>query len=181
MKTTINFAAVRATEDYVIPSKREEDAGFDIYPSFTDVSRIIQRGETVLLPTNIASSFDSGYYFQLEDRSSMAVKGLKISGGVIDSGYRGEWFVCLTNHSDCDVIITKESNSETWATDGRGKNRTLVLPYVKAIAQAVLHDVPETEVKQIPYEELKEIPSKRSINGFGSTDSKTTVPYPIPN
>lgn len=179
MNVDINFAVVRKHEDAVIPSKRDDDAGFDIYPSFTDNAMIIERGKTVLISTNIASSFDSGYYFQLEDRSSMAVKGLKISGGVIDSGYRGEWLVCLTNNSEHDVIITKECQGETFAIGM--DTPSLVLPYNKAIAQAVLHVVPETKVKQIPYEELKEIPSKRSTNGFGSTDGKTTVPYPIPN
>ena len=39
MNTTINFAKIRPTA--IIPTKRDEDAGFDIYANFEDDFMII--------------------------------------------------------------------------------------------------------------------------------------------
>lgn len=42
-------------------------------------------------------------------------------------------------------------------------------PYSKAIAQLVVHEVPVMNVKEISYEELKTIPSKRGTGALGSS------------
>lgn len=41
----------------------------------------------------------------VRDRSSMAIRGLACTGGVIDAGYRGEILVVMTNLSDAPVEI----------------------------------------------------------------------------
>lgn len=38
-----------------------------------------------------------GYYAKVEDRSSMAAKGITVLGGIIDPSYRGEIFIVLQN------------------------------------------------------------------------------------
>jgi dUTP pyrophosphatase len=38
-----------------------------------------------------------GTFYKLMDRSGMAKRGIAVLGGVIDSGYRGEWGVVLVN------------------------------------------------------------------------------------
>ena len=48
-----------------------------------------------------------GYYGQIESRSSMAVKGIFVTGGVIDSGYRGEIMIITNNFSPSDYNINE--------------------------------------------------------------------------
>ena len=42
--------------------------------------------------------------------------------------------------------------------------------YNKAIAQAILHEIPKVEVEELSFNELQKIPSQRGAKGFGSTD-----------
>ena len=89
------FAKVRP--DGIIPSKRDEDAGYDIFLAFDGEYIRLEPHETKLLPTGIASAFEPGYYFQIQERGSTGSRGIGKRCGVIDSGYRGEWFVPMTN------------------------------------------------------------------------------------
>ena len=41
----------------------------------------------------------------VRDRSSMAARGIAITGGVIDAGYRGEILVVMTNLGDAAVEL----------------------------------------------------------------------------
>lgn len=184
MKNKLYFAKVRP--DAKIPAKKDEDAGYDIYPCFDDDFLIIPYNETVLVPTGIASAISPGYYAQIEERGSTGSIGMKKSAGVIDSGYRGEWFIAITNCSFKDIIISKLSMEELAGgkpidetlcvklKDEKGDTtflgcETIVYPYEKAIAQAVIHEVPMMEVEEISYEELKIIPSERGSGKLGST------------
>ena len=74
MNTTVRFAKVRPTA--VIPTKRDEDAGFDIYANFEDDFMIINPHTTVMIPTGIASVCDTDYCFILKERGSTGTKGI---------------------------------------------------------------------------------------------------------
>jgi len=41
----------------------------------------------------------------VRDRSSMAAKGIAVTGGVIDAGYRGEILIVMTNLSDSAIEL----------------------------------------------------------------------------
>ncbi len=155
----INFAKVK--NDAVIPNKRAEDAGYDIYTCFDEEYIIIQPNETKLIPTGIASAFSSDYVMILKERGSTGVKGIGQRCGVIDSGYRGEWFVPITNHNDKPLIITKNTRPPE---DGY-----IVYPYNKAICQAILFELPDIEVEEISYDELQQIRSERGDGNLGSS------------
>lgn len=104
----------------IIPSKRDEDAGYDIYgiPSLEEETKGYYNfgpGGLTMIPTGIATEIPKGYVAILKERGSTGSKGLAIRCGVIDSGYRGEWFVCINNTTD----------------------QTVRYPVEKAIAQAV--------------------------------------------
>jgi dUTP pyrophosphatase len=73
-------------------------AGLDLYCDL-DAPLILQAGETTLVSTGVAVEIPSGHFGLVKDRSSLAVKGLRTSAGVIDSDYRGEVKVVLTNAS----------------------------------------------------------------------------------
>lgn len=181
--------------DAVIPTKRGEDAGYDIYPCFNDDLLLIRPGETVLVPTGIASAFHCSKYIQIEEKSSVSSKGIKKSCGVIDSGYRGEWLIALTNTSNLNFLISKYTEAELleqtklnehgdrviltkenkefplyWYLEGEYIENFMLHPYNKAIVQAVVHELPEMDVKEVSYEQLKEFTSERMTGGFGSTN-----------
>ena len=103
---TIKFAKVR--ENAIIPSKNLENAGYDIYGTFegnNDENRIVKPHQTKLIPTGIACALPSKYYFQVEERGSTGSKGIKKSAGVVDSGYRGEIFIAITNSTNNYVVF----------------------------------------------------------------------------
>jgi dUTP pyrophosphatase len=162
--TIVKFAKVHPKA--IIPSKREEDAGFDVYACFDEDTIEILPHQTVLVPTGIASAFSSDYYFELKERGSTGVKGIGLRAGVIDSGFRNAWFVAITNHNNKTLLITKIESL------GNLKDKYIMYPYSKAICQAVLTPVPKSAVEEIPYEELVLIKSERGMGMIGSTDEK---------
>lgn len=161
MNTTIYFAKVRP--DVKIPTKRVEDAGYDIYANFSESYMIIMPHETKMIPTGIASACSDNYCFILKERGSTGTKGMAQRCGVIDSGYRGEWFVPITNTADKPIIIFKAGHKPSLFTE------FIEYPYEKAICQAMLVPVPKTEVKEISFEDLKNIKSERSDGALGSS------------
>lgn len=54
-------------------------------------------GDIKAVRTGLALEFPSGLGALIEDRSGLALKGICTLAGVIDSGYRGELKVVLTN------------------------------------------------------------------------------------
>lgn len=173
MTTNVKFAKVRP--DAKIPSKRDEDMGFDIYACFDEDYIVIEPHETKLIPTGIASACDADYGFLVFERGSTGSKGIARRCGVIDSGYRNEWFIGLTNTTDKRMFISKLSEKETY--DGcfgdvwseTYAKQSFVYPYSKAIAQALVVPVPKTTVEEISYEELQNIKSERGLGALGSS------------
>jgi dUTP pyrophosphatase len=168
----LRFAKIR--ESARVPSKRDEDAGFDLYADFAEDFFVINAGETRPVPTGIATAFSKKYYAQIEERSSMAKLGIKKSGGVIDSGYRGEYFIMTYNTNKKPFIISKtpvEELDEEFEIDGvkYNKEEVIIYPYTKAICQMVMQEIPVLDVQEISYEDLKTISSERGEGRFGSS------------
>lgn len=176
----IKFAKVRP--DAIIPSKRDEDMGYDIYACFDEDYMIINPHETKLIPTGIASACDSGYGFLLFERGSTGSKGIARRCGVIDSGYRNEWFVGLTNTTNSKLFISKLNSKELieklvidkenpvhWHIAANEVLNSIVYPYSKAIVQAIVTLVLETNEQELSYEDLKNIPSERGLGALGSS------------
>ena len=164
----IKFAKVRP--DAIIPSKRNEDMGYDIYACFDEDYMVINPHETKLIPTGIASACDPGYGFLLFERGSTGSKGIARRCGVIDSGYRNEWFVGLTNTTNKVMFISKLSEAETYkAYYNDIMPKSFVYPYSKAIVQAIVTEVLETNEEELAYEDLKAIPSERGLGKLGSS------------
>lgn len=168
----IKFA--KAKPDAIIPTKRDEDAGYDIYPCFEESFIRIPAHETKMIPTGIASVIPTGYYFQIEERGSTGTKGIKTSSGVIDAGYRGEWNLVIYNSNDKDLFIVKEdylAEISLAASIIKGSSSEIIIyPYEKALAQAVLHQIPVVSQEEISYEELLKIPSERGTGKLGSSN-----------
>ena len=187
------FAKVRPNA--IIPTKDDENAGYDIYANFEEDYLVIPPHSTKLVPTGIASAMTDKYYLNVAERGSTGKIGMKYSAGIIDSGYRGEIFIALTNTNSVDIIISKLTREELVEKYGHmddfydnsvvlKEDRKVILvdrrnsaynldsiiyPYTKAIAQLIIHEVPKMNIKEITYEELCNIPSKRGDGALGST------------
>lgn len=168
MNTTVKFAKVHP--DAKIPNKRDEDMGFDIYACFDEDYIVINPHETKLIPTGIASSCNPEYGFLVFERGSTGSKGIARRCGVIDSGYRNEWFIGLTNTTNEIMFISKLSERETYNKYyDEVMPKSFVYPYSKAIAQALVVPVPKVEIEELSYDDLKNIRSERGLGALGSS------------
>ena len=167
-KTELLFAKVRDTA--TIPSKRDEDGGYDVYADFKEDYIIIEPNELKFITTGIASAFSPEYRIVLRERGSTGSKGMAIRCGVIDSGYRDEWFVCINNTSNKTIIISKLDKKELIEQGiNVGEYHTIIYPYSKAIAQALLEETPKADIITVSYETLLTINSERGMGKLGSS------------
>lgn len=163
MIANIKFAKVHPNAK--IPSKRKEDAALDLYACFDEDWIRIDPLSSKLIPTGIASAFSSDWAVVFRERGSTGVKNMKINAGVIDSGYRGEYFVSIYNGNKAPLYITKYMDGE----QAPEPKNAILYPYSKAIAQALVIPVPDVEIEEISLEELESIESERGNGALGSS------------
>ena len=98
-------------DDAIIPTRGSvEAAGSDIYACI-DEKISVNPHETVKIPTGFATEMLNGTVALIYSRSGLATKrGLVVCQGtaVVDSDYRGEWFIPL--HNDTNNVQTIEPN-----------------------------------------------------------------------
>jgi dUTP pyrophosphatase len=118
-----------------------QDLGYDLYAS--EAITIPATG-MAKVKTGIAIEFTSGHGALLRDRSSMASRGLAVTAGVIDAGYRGEIQVIMHNLGLSDVAI--------------------------AAGDKIVQMIPVRPETHFPVEEVEDLSeTKRGAGGFGST------------
>ncbi len=74
-------------------------AGFDLYAIR---NQTVSPGSPVTIPLGFSTELPDSIHGRIESRSGMALRGLVVLTGVIDSDYRGEWKVIVqatTNQS----------------------------------------------------------------------------------
>ncbi|MDI6845559.1 MAG: dUTP diphosphatase [Candidatus Saccharicenans sp.] len=116
------------------------DAGLDL---FSCVHMTINPGETGVVPTGLQMAIPPGYVGLIWDKSGIALRGVHRLAGVVDSGYRGEVRVVLTN---------------------LGKEPFEINPGMK-IAQMLIQPVQSVEIVEVDSLD----PTSRGEGGFGST------------
>lgn len=127
------------------PQRGTKDAaGYDFVYEGEEV--IIKPQETKLISLNTKLALPSGTVMFLKTRSSFAKEGINVTGGVIDSDYRGNISACILNSSDKDFKV--DNNMKVC--------QGILLKYETMIFKPVDTFSDETE---------------RSENGFGSTGS----------
>ena len=114
------FFCINTVNDQLITnSRRYNPTEAPVLESNTDISLIINPGETILVPLGWTCDFNTYYndgtidptarrkVMQLYVRSSIGLRGLSLANGtgIIDSDYRGELMACVFNHSSLPVII----------------------------------------------------------------------------
>lgn len=161
MKNKIFFSKLK--EEAIIPSKRDEDACYDVYACFEQEEITILPNEIKLIPTGIASACDLKYRFALRERGSTGTRGMAFRAGQIDSGYRDEWFIPINNTGNKPIVISK------LVSKVEKLDYAIFYPYKKAIVSVALEFVPDVIVEEIPYDELKKIESERGMGALGSS------------
>ena len=167
---TVNIKFAKTHPNAKIPTKRREDAGWDLFPCFDEDWLEIPAFESRLVPIGIASALDEDWGFIFRERGSTGNKNIKVSAGVIDSGFNGSWFVCIYNANKVPLFISKfgETGEQSPLTEHPG---AILYPYDKAIAQALLIYVPDTNEEIVDYEEIKNRKTERGCNQLGSTNN----------
>ncbi len=137
------------------------DAGMDLR-AVEDVE--IKPGMTVVIPTGLKVVILDGYEVQIRSRSGISLNTpLRIANGVgtIDSGYRGEIGVIMTN--------TSRDSSLVYGVSEKGnKNGTYVIRKGDRIAQMVLCKYEGIVFKEVSEKMLEESGINRG-GGFGSS------------
>lgn len=88
-------------KDSKLPERATDGAaGFDLY---ADDRIDLAPGASMLVGTGIAMAIPQGWCGQVNPRSSMACKRIRVGARVIDSDYRGE--VMINLHNDGDQVF----------------------------------------------------------------------------
>lgn len=165
----MNVCFGKLREDAIIPSKESENAGFDIYACFDEGCMIIQPNQTVMIPTGLCSAFDEVLVGIVEERGSTGTKGMARRAGIIDSGYRGEWFIPITNVNSESIVICKTGYCLTEEEQKTLTPNPIYYPYQKAIAQVIFHKLPQITVREADPEFIRAIASNRGVGALGSS------------
>lgn len=125
----------------------EGDACFDIctIDSYTLTPATVHPTCSAVFRTGLSFEVPEGHVLLLFSRSGMGIKGLRLSNcvGVVDSGYRGEVMVSLTNDSQAHRQINQGDR----------------------IAQGMILPIPMVSLEEVSA--LSD--SDRGEGGFGST------------
>lgn len=159
-------------EDAIVPTKREADLGYDVYPNFEENYVLINPQEIKMIPTGIASVIDKNYGVIIKERGSTGSKGLSVRCGVIDSNYRGEWFIAINNTQNKPIVICKkdyESDLLELLKQNNLEDCCVIYPYEKAIAQAIIIPNIVTDFEEINKNELNENTTERGKGKLGSS------------
>ncbi len=117
------------------------DAGLDLF-SLTEVT--LKPGEFTRILTGVALQIPIGHVGLIWDKSGLASNyGLKVLGGVVDAGYRGEVQVGMINLSKKSYTIEKHHK----------------------VAQMLIQKVSSPKIKEVK----KLSDTARGKGGFGST------------
>ncbi len=125
-----------------------EAAGADVKACLSVDKIVVKPFERVLIPTGLSFEIPKGYEIQVRPRSGLSFKtGLVIvnAPGTIDSDYRGELKIIVSNYSKNDEVIE----------------------HGMRIAQLVF-----AEVRQMSFVEDALNETQRGEGGFGSTGFK---------
>jgi dUTP pyrophosphatase len=152
----------KCREDVELPQYANTgDSGMDVRAA---ENVIIEPNETKIIPTGLKMAIPKGYEIQIRSRSGLSYNTpLRISNsiGTIDSGYRDEIGVIITNTSCCF------NNIEQFSLSSKGnKQGSYEIKKGDRIAQLVLSEVPKMELQLV--DSVSDIGNNRG-GGFGST------------
>lgn len=140
---TVNMEVKLEHEKAKLPfRKRETDAGYDIY----SVEQLtLPPNRATIVRTGIHIAAPPGFYYTIEGRSSLWMKGIFPNRGIIDATYTGEVVVSLVNVNEGPFSIDVGDR----------------------IAQIILHRQYDADFKVV--KEFSPCYDERGTDGFGSS------------
>ncbi len=113
MSSDVPIQITRVTQsaaDIPLPAYATEgSAGMDICAA-VESEVVLEPGQTALIPSGFAIALPQGYEAQVRPRSGLAIKhqvGILNAPGTIDSDYRGEVKVILTNFGTKNFVVRR--------------------------------------------------------------------------
>ena len=125
----------------ILDYANQTDAGMDLC-SNEDITLLVNTPTKI--KTGVAIKIPDGYVGLIWDKSSIASKGIKTMGGVIDSGYTGEIMIVVNNLNKEEIKIEKNQKIA----------QLIIQPYLKIEKILEVEDLGETD---------------RGEKGFGSS------------
>ena len=120
--------------------------------------------KTVIIPTGFKAAIPEGYEITIRPRSGLNAKTpLRVALGTIDSGYRGEFGVVMTNYSP------EQYKDEICTIEDKHKFGTYHIKKGDRIAQFVLSKIAVMDL--VPVEDITTIAGDRG-GGFGHSGVK---------
>lgn len=104
-KAILSIKVKKLDPEAKIPTKAYAgDAGWDVYA----LNRVyIDPYQTVIVKTGLAFEIPEGWHIQVHTRSSFGKRGIRCHLGIVDSGYRNELGIIITNGSLEHFLIEK--------------------------------------------------------------------------
>ncbi|KAG6499419.1 hypothetical protein ZIOFF_039205 [Zingiber officinale] len=137
----------RISNSAILPKRQTEgSAGYDLA---INREQFVPKKDKSLLTTGICIQIPRGTYARIAPRSSTALQGLIIMGGVVDEDYRGEVKIIAYNLTNKHIYLQKH----------------------ECIAQLILERIATPEVMEVTHLET----TARGVQGFGWT---TNLDYP---
>jgi dUTP pyrophosphatase len=139
----MNFLFVKKiTQNATLPLKSSKfAAGFDLFSAY---NHIVKPFTNKLIFTDLQIKFPSDAYGRIAPRSGLALKGIDIGGGVVDSDYTGNVGIIIFNFSNEDFKIVKGDR----------------------VAQLIIEKIYNLDVKECEHLNEK---TERGNKGFGSS------------
>lgn len=164
----IEFA--KLNPNAIIPSKKNEDAGYDIWACLEEDFIKIDPLESVLIHTGICTHFPEGYVMVLKERSSTGLKGISLRSGIIDQSYEGEIGVIWTNCSNKSIYLSNLPEDELYKAAHRKPGSCTYYSTQKAVCQALVLPVANFTVEEVSNDVIQCNVSERGSKGYGSTN-----------
>ncbi|KAG6499418.1 hypothetical protein ZIOFF_039204 [Zingiber officinale] len=137
----------RISNSAILPKRQTEgSAGYDLA---INRGQFVPKKDKSLLTTGICFQIPRGTYARIAPRSSAALQGLIIMGGVVDEDYRGEVKIIAYNLTNKHIYLQKHD----------------------CVAQLILERIATPEVMEVTHLET----IARGVQGFGWT---TNLAYP---
>lgn len=144
------LSCVRLHTDAFLPERKSvHAAGYDLHwcasMESEMKSKVLGPWSVVTMATGLAMSIPEGHYGRIAPRSGLALKGVSVEAGVIDSDYRGHVEIVLSTHG----LPVEVNNGDR-------------------IAQLIIERISTPEVVEVKnVDELSR--TDRGKSGFGST------------
>ncbi|PEA32957.1 dUTP diphosphatase [Bacillus toyonensis] len=154
---------IKRLKDVELPRyAKPGDSGFDLVAA---EDAIVRPGQTKVIPTGLGFEIPPGYELQIRPRSGISRKTfLRVVLGTVDSGFRGEVGVIVSNTSYPGNSITLGINDDNEIY----MNVKYEIKKGDRIAQGVI--APVETANFVETDELSD--SERGNRGFGSTGVK---------